>query len=78
MKQAFKPGEVVYHLRLGIGVVVESWGSWVDVDDRGNRLVVNGAGVIEVQFENGRLHSINAHWLQPKNIQSAHPQLIAS
>jgi hypothetical protein len=71
VKRTFKPGEIVYHLRLGVGLVVEEWGSWVDVDDRGNRLVVNGAGVFEVQFQTGRLRSINAHWLQPRNNERA-------
>jgi|ERR1700756_81174 hypothetical protein len=30
MKRTFTPGEVVSHVRLGIGVVVEEWGSRVD------------------------------------------------
>jgi hypothetical protein len=33
MKRSFKPGQPVYHQRLGRGVVVEEWGAWVDVDD---------------------------------------------
>jgi hypothetical protein len=71
MKRTFKPGEAVYHLRLGLGVAVEEWGAWIDVDDRGNQLAVNGVGIFEIQFENGRKRSINADWLQPKNIQRA-------
>jgi hypothetical protein len=77
-RTTFKPGEVVSHLRLGIGVVVSEWGSWVDVDDRGIQLVVNGSGIFEVEFENGRQRSISAHWLQPKNIQRAPLRLVAS
>jgi hypothetical protein len=66
VKRTFKPGEAVHHLRLGIGVVVEEWGSWVDVDDRGNQLVVNGAGIFQIQFENGDRRSLHRDWLQPK------------
>jgi hypothetical protein len=45
MKRSLKPGQPVYHQRLGRGVVVEEWGAWVDVDDRGNQLAVNGKGI---------------------------------
>ena len=76
MKRSFKPGQPVYHERLGRGVVVEEWGAWVDVDERGNELPVNGAGIYEVQFRTGRTLSVNRRWLalgSPAVVSGAKP-----
>ena len=43
MKRSFKPGDPVYHSRLGFGVIVEQWGAWVDIDERGKELAINGS-----------------------------------
>ncbi len=64
VKRSFKPGQSVYHQRLGRGVVVEEWGAWVEVDDRGNQLAVNGKGIFEIQFPNGGQRSINGTFLR--------------
>jgi hypothetical protein len=64
MKGSFKPGQPVYHQRLGRGVVLEEWGAWLDVDDRGNELPINGKGIFEVKFSAGGQRSINGTFLQ--------------
>ena len=55
---SFKSKDCVYHLRLGLGAC------WIDVIDRGYKLAVNGVGIFEAQFDNGKRHSINGCWLQ--------------
>jgi hypothetical protein len=64
MKRSFKPGQLVYHQRLGRGVVVEEWGTWVEVVDRGKQLPINGKGIFEVQFSDGGQRSINGTFLR--------------
>jgi hypothetical protein len=64
MKRSFKPGQLVYHERLGRGVVLEEWGSFVDIDDRGNELPVSGKGIFEVKFPASGQHNINGTFLQ--------------
>lgn len=63
MKRSFKPGQPVYHARLGRGIIIQEWGDWLAVDERGNALSVNGRGVYEVQFKTGRTLSVNRWWL---------------
>jgi hypothetical protein len=62
-RQSFRAGEVVYHSRLGEGTILDEWGSWIDLDERGNELPVNGAGIYEVEFKTGRTLSVNRCWL---------------
>ena len=62
-RHSFKTGDIVYHARFGFGVIEEEWGSWLDVDEKGNEVPVNGASVYEVRFENGKTRSINRCWL---------------
>jgi len=64
MKESFKPGQSVYHERLGRGVVIEEWGAWLDVDDRGKQLPINGKGIFEVKFSAGGQRSINGTFLR--------------
>jgi hypothetical protein len=63
MKQSFKAGDIVSHSRLGEGTILDEWGSWIDLDEHGNELPVNGSGVYEVQFKTGRTLSVNRCWL---------------
>ena len=60
-RQSFKAGDIVY--RLGEGTILDEWGSWIDLDERGNELPVKGAGIYEVQFKTGRTLSVNRCWL---------------
>lgn len=55
--------QVVHHSRFGLGAILDEWGVWVDVDDRGNELVINGVDIYEVKFNNGEVRSINGCWL---------------
>ena len=50
-RRSFKAGDVVCHSRFGLGAIEDGWGSWLDIDDKGNELMVNGAGIYEVRFE---------------------------
>ena len=60
----FKPGESVYHSRLGVGTIVAEWGCWVDTDpEYENDLVINGAGIFEVEFSDSGQRSVNAESL---------------
>jgi hypothetical protein len=63
----FKPGDPVYHSRLGFGVIVEEWGCWLDSDPNhgGTELAVNGAGIFEVHFDGAGRRSVNGDTLQP-------------
>jgi hypothetical protein len=70
MKGSFKAGEVVYHSRLGEGTILDEWGSWIDLDERGKELLVNGAGIFEVQFKSGESRSINGCWLSLRHATS--------
>jgi hypothetical protein len=64
MRRSFKAGDIVSHSRFGLGAIEDEWGSWVDIDDKGNELMVNGAGIYEVQFESeAKPRSINGSWL---------------
>jgi hypothetical protein len=63
IKRSFKAGDVVQHSRLGFGVVLEEWGAWVDVDDRGKALAINGAGIYETEFLNHDRRSASSNWL---------------
>jgi len=63
MKPSFKAGDVVYHSRLGEGVILAEWGSWTD--KRGKEMRVNGAGIYEVQFKTDGTRCINGCWLAP-------------
>ena len=62
-RRSFKAGDIVSHSRLGEGTILDEWGSWIDLDERGNELPVNGAGIFEVQFKSGESRSINSCWL---------------
>ena len=44
-RRSFKAGDIVCHSRFGLGAIEDEWGSWVDIDDKGNELMVNGAGI---------------------------------
>ncbi|SRR5258707_10429219 len=60
----FKPGDSVYHSRLGFGVIIEAWGCWVDVDpEHGNEMVVNGARIFDVEFRDSGRRSVNGEVL---------------
>ena len=50
-RRSFKASDIVCHSRFGLGAIEDEWGWWVDIDDKGNELMVNGAGIYEVQFE---------------------------
>ena len=62
-RQSSRVGEVVYHSRLGEGTILDEWGSWIDLDERGTELPIKGAGIYEVQFKTGRTLSVNRCWL---------------
>jgi hypothetical protein len=63
-RRSFKAGDLVCHSRFGLGAIEDEWGSWVDIDDKGNELMVNGAGIYEVRFEHEpKPRSINGSWL---------------
>jgi hypothetical protein len=62
-RRAFKAGEVVCHSRFGLGHIIDEWGNWIDVDERGRQLPVNGAGIYEVRFKSGEVRRINRGWL---------------
>lgn len=56
----FKPGDLVYHQRLGCGRIVEEWGAFVDTNpDSGKLLAASGRGIYEVEFETGGRRSVN-------------------
>ncbi len=41
-------------------MVIEQWGSWLDTDpEHGNKLVINGSGVYEVEFGEGGRRPVN-------------------
>jgi hypothetical protein len=66
MKRSFKPGDPVYHSRLGYGTVVEAWGSWLDLDpEHGKELVINGGNIFEVEFSNAGRRAVSGDCLQP-------------
>ena len=66
MKQSsFKPGDPVYHSRLGFGVVIEKWGSWVDIDpEYGKALAINGGNIFEVEFSNAGRRAVSGDSLE--------------
>ena len=62
-RRSFKVCDIVCHSRFGLGLEDE-WGSWGDIDDKGNELMVDGEGIYEVQFRNeAKPRSINGSWL---------------
>jgi hypothetical protein len=62
----FKPGDSVYHSRLGVGTIVAEWGYWTDLDpEHGNELIVNGAKIFDVEFRDSGRRSVNAERLIP-------------
>jgi hypothetical protein len=64
-RQSFKLGQLVKHPRLGRGVVVDEWGAWIDLDDCGRELPVNGKGIYEVDFRAAGQLAVNSVWLRP-------------
>ena len=65
MKRFFKPGEPVFHRRLGFGTIVAEWGSWIDVDPgHGKELTINGGNVFEVEFSNGSRRAVSGDSLE--------------
>jgi hypothetical protein len=65
MKQTYKAGQLVRHPRLGVGVVIDGWGSWIDRDDCGRELPVNGKEIYEVKFRDAGQLAVNSVWLRP-------------
>ena len=59
MKKLFKVGDPVYHSRLGFGVVLEQWGSWIDIDERGKELTVNGEAIFDVKFDGSGIRAVS-------------------
>lgn len=72
MKSAFKPGDSVYHCRLGFGVVIEKWGSWIDVGpEDGKELSINGGNIFEVEFSGSGRRAVSGDSLQPDHRREA-------
>jgi hypothetical protein len=65
MKRSYKPGQLVRHERLGIGRVIDEWGTWSDLDDCGRELPVNGKGILDVDFRAAGQLAVNSVWLRP-------------
>ena len=63
MKPSFKAGEVVYNSLSGEGIILDEWGNWIDTDERGVEMPVNGAGIYDVRFKSGETRGINVCWL---------------
>jgi|ERR1700756_769883 hypothetical protein len=76
MKQSLKAGQPVYHERLGRGVVLDEWGSWVELFE-GKELAVSGKGIFEVQFSAGGQRSVNGVYLRATDRSaSATPRVV--
>ena len=64
MPRIFEQGNRGVTQAVEAGVHVEEWGAWVEVDDRGNQLAVNGKGIFEIQFPDRGQRSINGTFLR--------------
>jgi hypothetical protein len=65
MKRSFKPGDPVFHRRLGFGTIVEAWGGWLDIDpEHGKELTINGGNIFEVEFSGSGRRSVSGASLQ--------------
>lgn len=62
MKPSFEAGEVVYNSLSGKGIILGEWGNWVDTDERGIEMAINGAGIYDLQFKSGEMRSVNVCW----------------
>jgi hypothetical protein len=69
-KRSFKSGDAVRHSRLGVGTVVDEWGAWVEVNDLGKALEMNGAGIYDVEFTNHGRRSVKADWLTRRDVSN--------
>jgi hypothetical protein len=72
MNRLFRPGDLVYHQRLGRGTIVEQWGCWTAVEpDSGKTETINGANIYEVEFETGGRRSVSSCRLRPIDFAGA-------
>jgi hypothetical protein len=80
-------GDQVTHETYGPGVVIEEWGSWLTCQHCGSEAItsgectacgglphmVSGHGIFDVLFRDGKMRSINRHWLMPSRDRPPKP-----